>query len=142
MPRYKELDKKFNYKEIESRIYEMWEKSGVFTPKIDKNIKPFTILLPPPNASGKMHTGNILMIAIEDVLIRWKRMQGFNALWIPGTDHAGFETQTTYERLLKKEGKSRFDFDRDTLYQKIWDFVHENKKNIENQGDISCKFFR
>jgi len=136
MPRYKELDKKFNYKEIESRIYEMWEKSGVFTPKIDKNIKPFTILLPPPNASGKMHTGNILMIAIEDVLIRWKRMQGFNALWIPGTDHAGFETQTTYERLLKKEGKSRFDFDRDTLYQKIWDFVHENKKNIENQMKI------
>ncbi len=136
MPRYKELDKKFNYKEIESRIYEMWEKSGVFTPKINKNIKPFTILLPPPNASGKMHTGNILMIAIEDVLIRWKRMQGFNALWIPGTDHAGFETQTTYERLLKKEGKSRFDFDRDTLYQKIWDFVHENKKNIENQMRI------
>jgi len=133
MPKYRELDKKFNFKEIESRIYSQWEKSGVFSPKIDKTKTPYTIILPPPNASGKMHTGNVLMIAIEDVLIRWKRMQGFNALWLPGTDHAGFETQTTYERLLKKEGKSRFDFDRNTLYNKIWDFVHENKQNIETQ---------
>jgi valyl-tRNA synthetase len=77
--------------------------------------------------------GNILMIAIEDLLIRWKRMQGYNAFWIPGTDHAGFETQTTFERKLKKEGKSRFDFDRKTLYSMIWDFVHENKVLIDNQ---------
>ncbi len=80
-----------------------------------------------------MHTGNVLMIAIEDILIRWKRMQGYSALWIPGTDHAGFETQTTFERKLKKEGKSRFDFDRSTLYNMIYEFVMENKTLIETQ---------
>ena len=111
----------------------MWEDSGVFTTKRDPKKNPFTIVLPPPNASGKMHTGNVLMIAIEDLLIRWKRMQGYSALWIPGTDHAGFETQITFERQLKEKGKSRFDFDRNTLYKKISKFVEENKHLIENQ---------
>ena len=111
----------------------MWEESGYFKAKRDPKKKPFTIVLPLPNASGKMHTGNILMIAIEDLLIRWKRMQGFSALWIPGTDHAGFETQITFEKKLKKEGKSRFDFDRESLYKEIWKFVQENKSLIENQ---------
>ena len=127
------LEPKFDHKSIEKRIYEMWESGGYFTATRDPEKKPYTILLPPPNASGKMHTGNILMIAIEDLLIRWKRMQGYSALYVPGTDHAGFETQTTFERELKKEGKSRLDFDRNTLYQMIWDFVQKNKNLIENQ---------
>ncbi|MCR4264303.1 MAG: valine--tRNA ligase [Candidatus Roizmanbacteria bacterium] len=130
------MDKRYNPNELEPNIYSLWEKSGYFNPdKLpdSKKRKPFTIVLPPPNASGKMHTGNVLMIAIEDLLIRWKRMQGYAALWIPGTDHAGFETQITFERQLKKEGKSRFDFDRKTLYDKIWEFVHKNKKDIEEQ---------
>src|SRR3989339_1869276 len=130
------MDKRYNPNEIEPAIYHLWEKSGYFNPdrlpKIE-NRKPYTIVLPPPNASGKMHTGNVLMIAIEDLLIRWKRMQGYATLWIPGTDHAGFETQITYERGLKKEGKSRFDFDRQTLYQNIWEFVQNNKSQIEGQ---------
>ena len=127
------LEPKFDHRKIEKRIYEMWESGGYFTATRDPEKKPYTILLPPPNASGKMHTGNVLMIAIEDLLIRWKRMQGYSALYVPGTDHAGFETQTTYERELKKEGKSRLDFDRNTLYQMIWDFVQKNKNMIENQ---------
>ncbi|OGM25034.1 valine--tRNA ligase [Candidatus Woesebacteria bacterium RIFCSPHIGHO2_01_FULL_39_32] len=127
------MDKTYNHKEYEEKIYKLWEKSGAFTPKIDPKKRPFTIVLPPPNASGKMHTGNVLMIATEDLLVRWKRMQGYSALWLPGTDHAGFETQITFERKLKEEEKSRFDFDRQTLYKKIWDFVQENKHLIEDQ---------
>ncbi len=111
----------------------MWEKGGYFKPKIDPKKKPFTILLPPPNASGRMHTGNVLMIAIEDLLVRYHRMKGDPTLWIPGTDHAGTETQITYERELKKEGKSRFNFTRKQLYQNIWEFVHKNKGIIEGQ---------
>lgn len=127
------LPKQFDHKLVEPSIYKKWEEGGYFKAKIDKNKKPYTIVLPPPNASGKMHIGNVLMIAIEDLLIRWKRMQGYSALWVPGTDHAGFETQITYERKLKKEGKSRFNFDRKTLYNNIWDFVQENKGAIEQQ---------
>lgn len=127
------MEPRFDHKKYESEIYKMWEKGGYFTAKRDPKKKPYTIVLPPPNASGKMHTGNVLMIAIEDLLIRWKRMQGYSALWIPGTDHAGFETQITFERRLKEQGKSRFDFDRQTLYEKIWDFVQENKHLIDDQ---------
>ncbi|HSX39844.1 MAG TPA: valine--tRNA ligase, partial [Candidatus Saccharimonadales bacterium] len=128
-----ELEKAFDHKKVEPQIYKMWEEGNYFKAARDSKKKPYTILLPPPNASGKMHTGNVLMIAIEDLLIRWKRMQGYAALWVPGTDHAGFETQITYERELKKEGKSRMDFDRNTLYNQIWDFVQKNKGLIEEQ---------
>src|SRR3990167_3556307 len=121
------MDTKYDHKKFEKQIYEQLEQGGYFKAEVDENKKPFTVILPPPNASGKMHTGNVLMIAIEDILIRWKRMQGYSALWIPGTDHAGFETQTTFERKLKAEGKSRFDFDRTTLYNMIHKFVLENK---------------
>ena len=128
-----DMEKNFNPKEVESSIYKMWEEGGYFTPKIDKAKKPFTVLLPPPNASGKMHIGNVLMIAIEDVLVRWHRMKGDPTLWVPGTDHAGTETQITFERELKKEGKSRFNYDRDSLYNEIWNFVQNNKSQVEAQ---------
>ena len=108
------MAKNFDHTHVEATLYEAWEKSGAFQPRQHKN-KPFTIVLPPPNASGKMHMGNVLMIAIEDLMIRYHRMKGEPTLWVPGTDHAGFETQITYERELKKQGKSRFDFDRETL---------------------------
>lgn len=127
------MESKFDHKKVETEIYKAWEKSGAFAPEMKAKGKPFTIVLPPPNASGKMHMGNVLMIAIEDLLIRWHRMKGDPTLWIPGTDHAGFETQITYERKLKKEGKSRFNFDRQTLYDNIWKFVQDNKSEIEEQ---------
>jgi valyl-tRNA synthetase len=128
-----QMDSKFDHKKIEQNITELWQKGGYFKAQRDAAKKPFTIVLPPPNASGKMHTGNVLMIAIEDLLIRYKRMQGYSALWVPGTDHAGFETQITFERELRKQNKSRFDYDRNTLYQMIWDFVHKNRQDIEHQ---------
>lgn len=127
------MGSKFEHKKVEKEIYQAWEKSGAFKPNLDAKGLPFTIVLPPPNASGKMHMGNVLMIAIEDLMIRYHRMKGDPTLWIPGTDHAGFETQITYERELKKQGKSRFEFDRETLYKNIWDFVQNNKSQIENQ---------
>ncbi len=127
------MEKQYDHKKYEPEIINKWEESQASIAKIDPKKKPYTIVLPPPNASGKMHTGNVLMIAIEDILIRWKRMQGYSALWLPGTDHAGFETQITYERELSREGKSRFDYDRKTFYQNIWDFVMENKGLIEDQ---------
>ena len=127
------METRYDHKKIEPQISQKWQDAQVSTAKIDPTKKPYTIVLPPPNASGRMHAGNAVMIAIEDALIRWKRMKGFSALWLPGTDHAGFETQTTYERELKKQNKSRFDFDRDTLYANIMEFVLANKSAIETQ---------
>lgn len=127
------MDKAYNHKVEEKNLYDMWEKNGYFKPKLDPKKKPFTILIPPPNASGKMHTGNVLMIAIEDLLIRWHRMKGDPTLWVPGTDHAGTETQITFEKLLKKQGKSRFQYSREELYKEIWQFVQDNKGQIEGQ---------
>lgn len=127
------MEKNYDPKLVEEKIYKMWEEGGYFTPRVVHGKKPFTILLPPPNASGRMHTGNVLMIAIEDLLIRWHRMKGDPTLWLPGTDHAGTETQITYERELKKEGKSRFQFSREELYQNIWSFVQKNRGLIESQ---------
>jgi valyl-tRNA synthetase len=127
------MDKAYNHKVEEKNLYKMWEKNGYFKPTKDPKKKPFTILIPPPNASGKMHTGNVLLIAIEDLLIRWHRMKGDPTLWVPGTDHAGTETQITFEKQLKKEGKSRFQYSREELYSEIWEFVQNNKGQIEGQ---------
>ncbi|HUV72408.1 MAG TPA: valine--tRNA ligase [Clostridia bacterium] len=116
----------------EKQIYELWEKGGCFTPKIEKNKKPFTILLPLPNANDPIHMGHALFV-IQDILIRYHRMLGEPTLWLPGADHAGIETQYVFEKHLAEQGKSRFDYDRQTLYQKIWDFVEENRKINQKQ---------
>jgi valyl-tRNA synthetase len=118
--------------EHEEKIYALWEKGGHFTPKIDQNKKPFTILLPLPNASDPIHMGHALF-TIQDILVRYHRMLGQPTLWLPGADHAGIETQYVFEKHLAGQGKSRFDYDRQTLYQLIWDFVEENRKINKNQ---------
>lgn len=115
-------------KELE--IYDLWEKSRAF--KTSRAGKPYTILMPPPNANASLHAGHA-MYTVDDILIRFKRMQGFSALWIPGIDHAGIETQFVYEKELAKEGKSRMDFDRQTLYKNIFDFVKSNSGLIFKQ---------
>lgn len=127
------MDKSYDQSKTEQKWYQFWEDNGYFKPEVNPKGKPFTIILPPPNASGKMHTGNVLMIAIEDLLIRWHRMRGDAALWLPGTDHAGTETQITFERELSRQGKSRFSYPRPELYKMIWDFVNDNKHHIEGQ---------
>ncbi len=126
------MDKAYDPKTSEQVTYHMWEQGGYFTPKIDTSKEPFTILLPPPNANADLHVGHAMYV-IEDILIRYHRMKGDPTLWLPGADHAGFETQFVYEKHLAKEGKSRFDFDRETLYKNIWDFVHTNRGTMENQ---------
>lgn len=127
------MDKRYEHKIKEPEILKKWQDADAFKAKAGSGKKPYVIILPPPNASGKMHVGNALMIAIEDLLIRWKRMKGYEVLWVPGTDHAGFESQTTFEKELKKQGKSRFDYDRDTFYKMMMDFVLNNKSMIEEQ---------
>jgi len=124
------MDKVFNHKDHEEKIYEMWDKSHAF--KASNKGDPYTILMPPPNANASLHAGHA-MYTVEDILIRYKRMQGFSALWIPGMDHAGFETQYVYEKCLAKEGKSRMDFDRNTLYKDIYNFVINNSGLIFQQ---------
>ncbi|MBU1088620.1 valine--tRNA ligase [Patescibacteria group bacterium] len=115
----------------EQKIYRLWEKSGAFTPTVPKNkarqSPPFTIILPLPNASDPMHMGHAMFV-IQDILCRWHRMMGEPVLWLPGADHAGIETQYIFEKRLSETGKSRFDYDRKTLYKLIWDYVEENRK--------------
>ncbi len=134
------LLKPYNPQETESRIYRAWEESGLFNPDVsvekgytDANAEPFTIVMPPPNANGNLHAGHALFITIEDIMIRFKRMQGLRSLWIPGADHAGFETQVVYEKKLEKEGRSRFGMDPKELYGEILNFTLENKQNMEMQ---------
>ena len=125
----------YNPKQVEDRIYKLWEDSGFFNPdKLPKrHKKPFTIMMPPINANGSLHAGHALVMTIEDIMIRYKRMKGFRALWFPGLDHAGFETQIVYEKKLEKEGRSRFKIAPGELYLEILNFTLENKKNIEGQ---------
>lgn len=110
-------------------IYALWENSGAFMPQ--GSGKPYSIILPPPNANAGLHIGHTLLFAIQDTLIRYHRMKGDRVLWAPGADHAGFETQVVYEKQLAKEGKSRFDFSRDELYDQIYQFVGKNKQVFE-----------
>lgn len=116
----------------EEKIYKKWEEKGYFKPEINKQGKPYSVILPPPNANAPLHFGHA-MYTVEDILIRFHRLKGDKVLWLPGADHAGFETQFVFEKKLKEEGKSRLDFDRDTLYKMIWDFVAQNRPVMENQ---------
>ncbi len=125
------LPKVYEPSEYESDIYALWEKSGAFQPSGEG--EPYSIVIPPPNANGNLHLGHGLTLALEDILIRYHRQKGDNVLFVPGADHAGFETQVVYERQLSLEGKSRFDFSREELYQQIWDFVQLNRENFEGQ---------
>jgi len=125
------MDKRYKPEQFEEKIYQMWEKAGAFKPK-DKG-EPYCIIMPPPNANDPLHVGHAMFVTLEDILIRYQRMKGKAALWVPGTDHAGIETQYVFERKLKKEGKSRFDFKREKLYQMIWDYVEENSGTIFKQ---------
>jgi valyl-tRNA synthetase len=128
-----EMEKAYEPAKYEADIYRMWEESGAFSPSGDPNAEPFTVLMPPPNANADLHLGHTLSTTLQDIMTRFARMQGKAALFVPGADHAGFETQVVYERHLNSQGKSRFDFDRADLYQQIWEFVQSNKGNMEDQ---------
>ena len=156
--------KPYNPGETEPKIYKMWENSGFFNPdnlpqsKIGNwklparrslgaggEIGNFCIIMPPPNANEALHLGHALTMTLEDIMIRFNRMRGKKTLWLPGSDHAGFETQVVFEKILEKQGKSRFDFDRNTLYKMIWDYVQSNKHMMESQTralGASCDWSR
>lgn len=125
------LPKVYEPAKYEADIYALWEQSHAFQPS--KAGKSFTVVVPPPNANGNLHIGHALTMAIQDIAVRYHRLKGDRALFIPGADHAGFETQVVYEKELAKQGKSRFDFNREELYAQIWDFVQGNRQNYENQ---------
>lgn len=125
------LPKVYEPAQYEADIYALWEKSHAFAPA--KEGECFSVVVPPPNANGNLHIGHALTLAVQDIAIRYHRLKGDRTLFLPGADHAGFETQVVYEKQLAKEGKSRFDFTREELYQQIWDFVGQNRTNFEAQ---------
>jgi valyl-tRNA synthetase len=124
-----ELDKAYDPKKYEAPIYERWEESGVFQPNMDAPKDPFTIIMPPLNANGDLHLGHAMYV-IQDIMVRYRRMQGHKTLWLPGTDHAGIETQVVYERELAKTGKSRYDLGREAFYDAALKFTLANQANI------------
>ncbi len=124
----KELSKAYDPKATEDRIYSMWEKSGAFSPQLTPetlNLKPFVIVIPPPNVTGSLHMGHALNNTIQDILIRRSRMKGVPTLWVPGTDHAGIATQNVVEKQLAKEGKNRNDLGREEFVKRVWQHVDE-----------------
>ena len=126
------MDKVYNHKDVEEKIYKIWEERGYFKPEITPNGKPYSIILPPTNANGALHFGHAMYV-VEDILIRFHRMKGLSALWLPGTDHAGIETQFVFEKKLRSEGKSRLDFKPEELFEMIKKYVNENRGGIEGQ---------
>ena len=126
--------------EFEPTIYAQWEQSGAFQPRKivaesreNETDDTYAIVMPPPNANGDLHIGHGLTIAIEDALTRYYRLRGRSTWYIPGADHAGFETWVVYERALEKQGHTRFEYTRDELYARVWDFVEEQRGNMELQ---------
>ena len=142
----KELPKIYDPREVEGRIYEMWEQNGCFEGHRDPDKKPFTIVMPPPNVTGQLHMGHAMDSTLQDILIRFKRMQGYAALWVPGTDHAGIATQIKVEEELRKsEGLTRYDLGREKFLERVWDWKHKfGNRIVEQQKKLgaSCDWSR
>ena len=142
----KELPKVYDPKQVEKKIYDMWEKGGYFTPKPDPEKKPFCISMPPPNVTGQLHMGHALDAMLQDVLTRYKRMQGYSALWLPGYDHAGIATQIKVEENLRKEeGLTRHDLGRDKFLERVWAWKNKYGGRIVEQQKVlgaSCDWTR
>ncbi len=128
-----ELPKAYEPSTVEEEIYAQWLASGAFAPKADPSAKPFSIIMPPPNANGALHIGHAVFVTLEDAMIRYHRMKGDAALWLPGYDHAGFETQVVFDKALEKEGRSRFEIPRDQLYQEMYDFTQSKIEVMRHQ---------
>ena len=127
------MDKTYNHQGVEERIYSLWEQGGYFAPKIDQKKKPFSIIMPPPNANGPLHVGHAMFVTIQDILVRFHRMLGEPTLWLPGADHAGILTQVVFERELKKQGKTRYDLGREEFYKQCYEFSQKNKVYMYSQ---------
>ncbi|MFB6350736.1 MAG: class I tRNA ligase family protein, partial [Bradymonadaceae bacterium] len=119
------LDSAYEPLSVESDWYEYWDENGYFHADEDSDREPYTIVIPPPNVTGSLHMGHALFVTLQDLLTRWKRMEGYEALWLPGTDHAGIATQVMVERQLAEEGKSRHDLGREKFLDRIWEWKEE-----------------
>ena len=130
----RELPKIYEPQQVEDRIYKMWEEGGFFKPQGKADAKPFTIVMPPPNVTGQLHMGHAMVATLQYTLIRFKRMQGYDALWVPGVDHAGIATQIKVEEELRKnEGLSRYDLGREKFLERVWDWKHKYGNRIVEQ---------
>ena len=141
----RELPKVYEPQQVESKIYDMWQQGGYFHAEVDESKKPFTIVMPPPNVTGQLHMGHAMDATLQDTLIRFKRMQGYNALWIPGVDHAGIATQIKVEEELRKEGLTRYDLGREKFLERVWDWKHKyGNRIVEQQKKLgaSCDWER
>ena len=139
------LEKKYNPKDFEEDLYKEWEEKGYFKPSMDSTKTPYCIMMPPPNVTGKLHMGHALDDTIQDVLIRFKRMQGFDVLWLPGTDHAAISTEMKVVQKLKAEGKTKQDLGREKFLEESWDWTHEYGGIIQTQQrklGCSCDWSR
>ncbi len=123
----------YNPKEFEKRIYETWEEKKYFTPKVDKNKKPYTIIMPPPNITGQLHLGHALDNTLQDILIRFKRMEGYETLWLPGEDHASIATEVKVENELLKQGLKKKEMGREAFLEKVWEWTDEYRARIRGQ---------
>ncbi|MDP3722774.1 MAG: valine--tRNA ligase [Candidatus Omnitrophota bacterium] len=128
-----ELPPRYNPADVEERLYAQWESRGLFHAEPDRSKTPYTIVIPPPNVTGILHMGHALNATIQDIVIRMRRMQGANALWIPGTDHAGIATQNVVEKALAKEGKRRQDLGREAFVQQVWQWKEQSGNTIIRQ---------
>nr|MDQ2997683.1 valine--tRNA ligase [Chloroflexota bacterium] len=128
-----EMAKAYEAQQVEQRLYDWWERSGFFTAHIDPNRKPFTMSMPPPNVTGELHMGHAMFVTIEDVIVRWHRMLGEAALWLPGTDHAGIATQSQVEKLLRSEGTSRQEVGREEFLRRTWEWKAKYGGEITRQ---------
>ncbi|MBT7591353.1 MAG: class I tRNA ligase family protein, partial [Candidatus Scalindua sp.] len=128
-----ELPTKYNPKEIEDKWYRFWEEGNFFHCEPDPDKNPYTIVIPPPNVTGVLHMGHALNNILQDILIRWRRMQGYNTLWMPGTDHAGIATQNVVERKLAKKGTNRHELGREKFIEEVWKWKKEYGSEILNQ---------
>jgi valyl-tRNA synthetase len=140
-----ELPKTYNPRQVEAERYDWWSRHGFFTPEIDPEKKPYVIIMPPPNVTGELHMGHALFVTAEDILVRWRRMQGFSTLWLPGADHAGIAGQWVVEKQLAAEGVTRYDLGREKFLEGVWDFMTRYRERIREQLSIlgaSCDWSR
>ncbi|PVV84486.1 valine--tRNA ligase [Dehalogenimonas alkenigignens] len=128
-----ELPKAYDPSQVEEKWYKFWMDKGYFKPSIDRNKKPFVIIMPPPNVTGELHLGHALTATLEDIMIRWHRMKGVPALWLPGVDHAGIAAQVVVERMLAKEKKTKYDLGREAFTRRMWEWANSCRDTIRKQ---------
>ena len=140
-----DMAKTYDPKEFEDRIYKYWEDKNYFRAEVDENKKPYTIMMPPPNVTGNLHMGHALVNTMQDILIRWKRMEGYSSLWLPGTDHASISTEAKVVEKIESEGKNKYELGREKFLEEAWAWTEKYGGNIRNQLrklGVSCDWSR